>query len=165
MPVSGKEKKDAPFLLGYYPRGYQHLICCVLSDAMLSFTHSLTPKLIYSFINSFINDITHSSIHSLIQLCWESVRCWVLFGAGISMCPGLIPTLNLSGLTLEGIAVYTYAQRPTGSVTDMPRECGHTEKTASSLYRLSSCIRAAFLEEMTLEIILEVLGLFLFESL
>lgn len=35
---------------------------------------------------------------------------------------------------------------------------GHTEKMAPGLYRVSSCIRAAFLEEVTSEIIPEVLG-------
>lgn len=61
-------------------------------------------------------------------------------------------------LPLEGTAIYMYTQRPAGSATDVPREYGHTEKMAPGLYRVSSCIRAAFLEEVTSETIPEVLG-------
>lgn len=35
--------------------------------------------------------------------------------------------------TVEGIAIYTYTQRPTEGVTDMPRESGHTEKAVPGL--------------------------------
>lgn len=50
-----------------------------------AFIHSLN-LLLKCFIHSQIHLlVNYSFIHSLIPFCWESVRCWVLFGAEISM--------------------------------------------------------------------------------